>query len=129
MNILDEGIIDSQRQLLRSWRVPIRQIGYEIGRQGMKDEKVISFLHQLPRPTFFTRDDDFYKRSLCHAGYCLVYLSVKKDAVAAFIRRFLHHREFNTQAKRMGAVIRVMHTGLAIWRLHAGKVIRFNWVG
>jgi hypothetical protein len=27
VNILDEQVIESQRQLLRSWRIPIHQIG------------------------------------------------------------------------------------------------------
>jgi len=53
MNILDENIIDNQRRQLKSWRVSVRQIGYEIGRKGMKDRKIIPFLHQLSHPAFF----------------------------------------------------------------------------
>lgn len=128
MNILDENIINNQCQLLRSWRIPFRQIGYGVGRQGLKDKEIISLLHELHRPTFFTRDDDFYDRSLCHAGYCLVYLAVKKDEVAIFVRRFLHHQEFNTKAKRMGSVIRIFHTGILVWRLHTEKQIYFDWM-
>ena len=45
MNILDENIIDGQRRLLNSWRIPVRQVGYEIGRKGMKDREIIPFLH------------------------------------------------------------------------------------
>lgn len=59
MNILDENIPESQRLLLRSWRIRTQQIGHELGRRGMKDEKIITLLHQLRRPTFFTRDLDF----------------------------------------------------------------------
>ncbi len=92
MNILDENIIDNQCQLLRSWRIPFRQIGFSIGRQGLQDKGIISLLHTLRRPTFFTRDDDFYGCNLCHAGYCLVYLSVRKDESAIFVRRFLHYK-------------------------------------
>ena len=36
MNILDENIPESQRQLLRSWRIRTQQIGHELGRRGMK---------------------------------------------------------------------------------------------
>ena len=53
MNILDENILEDQRQLLRNWRVPLRQIGYEAGWKGMQDEEIISFLLGLrkkPRP-------------------------------------------------------------------------------
>ena len=74
MIILDENFPESQRQLLRGWRVPIRQIGYEVGRSGMQDEESIPFLLQRRRVTFFTLDQGFYKQHLCHARYCLVYL-------------------------------------------------------
>lgn len=74
MNILDENIPEGQRHLLRSWRVQAKQIGHDIGRQGMKDEEIIPFLHQLHHTTFFTRDAGFYYRQLSHANYCLVIL-------------------------------------------------------
>lgn len=127
MNILDENIIDNQCKLLKSWRIPFRQIGNDVGRQGLQDKEIISLLHGLRRPTFFTRDDDFYARKLCHPKYSLVYLAVKKEEAAVFIRRFLHFKEFETETKRMGSVIRVSHTGLWVWRLHAEKQIRFGW--
>lgn len=127
MNILDENINDSQRQQLKNWRIAIRQIGYDLGTQGMKDPEIIPFLFQQPHPTFFTRDDDFYQRRLCHAKYCLVYLEVKKEEAAFFIRRFLRQKEFDSSAKRMGNVIWVSHTGLLVWQLHAEREIRFSW--
>ena len=40
MIILNENIIDSQRILLQSWGMHVRQIGYEIGRKGMKPRRV-----------------------------------------------------------------------------------------
>ena len=43
MNILDENILEDQRQLLLNWRVPFRQISYEVGRKGMKDDEIIPF--------------------------------------------------------------------------------------
>jgi hypothetical protein len=127
MNILDENIIDNQRRQLKSWRVSVRQIGYEIGRKGMKDREIIPFLHQLSHPTFFTRDDGFYERKLCHTGYCLVYLDVRKEEVATFARRVLRHRAFKTKAQRMGKVIRASHIGLSVWNLYAEKEERFDW--
>ena len=93
----------------------------------MKDDEVISFLHRLRRSTFFTRDSGFYERRLCHARYCLAYLAVDKYEVAMFVRRLLHHREFNTEAKRMGTVIRVSHAGLSVWRLHVEQEVHFEW--
>ncbi len=127
MIILDENIIDGQRRLLNSWRIPVRQIGYETGRKGMKDREIIPFLLQLNQPTFITRDDDFYERRLCHTGYCLVYLDVRKEEVAAFVRRVLRQTAFKTKAKRMGKVIRATHVGLAVWNLHAEKEEFLDW--
>lgn len=127
MNILDENIPANQRQLLESWRVHVRQIGFSVGRRGMQDEELIPSLLGQRRPTFFTRDVDFYDRQLCHARYCLVYLDVDKNEVAAFVRRLLRHPACNTQAKRIGHVIRVSSAGLSIWRLHATKELALQW--
>ena len=127
MNILDENIIESQRRLLRSWRVVVHQLGYDLGRQGIQDREIIPFLHRLRLPTFFTRDADFYGRHHCHTRYCLVQLAVRKDEVAVFARCLLRHREFDIKAKRMGAVIRVAHVGLSVWRLHAEQELHFEW--
>jgi hypothetical protein len=127
MIILDENIIENQCQLLRSWRIQYRQIGYTTGKQGLKDKEIISLLHSMQRPTFFTRDDDFFKPNLCHAKYSIVYLAIKKDEAGNFIRRLLRHKEFNTTTKRMGKVVRVSHSGLSVWRLHIENQIRLNW--
>jgi hypothetical protein len=99
VNILDENIPASQRQILRSLR----------------------------RPTFFTRDLGFCERGLCHARYCLACMVVGKNETTAFVRRFLRHPEFDTQAKRMGTVIRVSRGGLRVWRLHAEQEVVLPW--
>jgi hypothetical protein len=127
VNILDENILEDQRQLLLNWRVPLRQIGYEAGWKGMQDEGIISFLLGLRRPTLFTLDRDFYQRALCHARYSLVYLDVRQSEAAIFVRRVLRHRDLDTQAKRMGTVVRVSHTRVAVWRLHADQEVHLGW--
>ena len=127
MNILDENIIASQCQLFRSWRIRFRQIGYELGHSGMKDQEIIKFLHEMTQPTFFTRDDDFYDRQLCHSKYCLVYLTTTKDEVASFVRRFLRHKAFKSKTKRMGSVVRVSHGGISLWRTHADGQKIIDW--
>ncbi|HMD86248.1 MAG TPA: hypothetical protein VKO18_16265 [Terriglobia bacterium] len=76
MNILDENIPEDQRQLLRGWRIPARQIGHEVGRSGMQDGEIIPLLHQMESSTFFTRDLGFCRRPLCHTHYCIVCLAV-----------------------------------------------------
>jgi hypothetical protein len=77
--------------------------------------------------TFFTRDLDFYNRALCHSQYCLICLAVGQYEAAAFVRRLLRHSEFKTQAKRMGAVVRVSSAGLQVWRLHVEQEIFLEW--
>lgn len=125
--MLDENFPESQRQLPRGWRLSIRQIGYEVGRSEMQDEEIVPFLLQRRRSTFFTLDSDFYNRHLCHARYCLVWVDVGQYEAAAFVRRLLHHRQFNSIAKRMGTVIRASQTGLAVWRLHAQQAVHLSW--
>ncbi|MBC7264026.1 MAG: hypothetical protein H5T64_06660 [Chloroflexi bacterium] len=127
MNVLDENVLEDQRSLLQAWGISARQIGLDVGRKGMKDEEIIPFLHELRDVTFFTRDLGFYNRKLCHPRYCLVCLAVGKDEVAIFVRRILRHPELDTEAKRMGAVVRVSHAGLSIWRRNAAKEIHIHW--
>jgi hypothetical protein len=127
VNILDENIPRNQRELLISWRVSIRQIGYDTGRKGIQDDEIIPLLHQLRRPTFFTRDSDFFDRRLCHQRYCLVFMDVDKYDAALFVRRVLCHPELDTQAKRMGAVIRVSHRGLSLYRNQTGRLASLDW--
>jgi hypothetical protein len=119
MNILDENIMESQRHFLRRWRIPIRQIGENIARKGIQDDEILSFLHQLPRPTFFTRDLGFYRREMCHRQYCIVCLGIAPSEVAMFVRRVLRHGALNTRVKRMRTVVRASRRGLVLWRLHA----------
>jgi len=127
VNLLDENIAEEERLRLRAWRIRTRHIGHDFERKGVQDEGIIPMLHQLRHVTFFTRDGDFYGRSLCHSNYCLVFLAVAPDQAASFIRRFLRHNKFQTQAQRMGCVIRASSAGLTVWRLHAESEISFTW--
>ena len=68
MNLLDESIIESQRQELCDHHISARQIGVDVGWKGMKDGDIIRLLHESSLATFFTRDDDFCTRRLCHQG-------------------------------------------------------------
>jgi hypothetical protein len=125
--ILDENFPESQRQLLKAWHIPIRQIGVEISRKGIQDDEIIPFLLGLRRPTFFTLDDDFYSRHRRHARYSLVCVDVAQYEAAAFVRRFLRHKDFDTEAKRMGLVVRLSHAGIFLWRLHVEEEARLDW--
>lgn len=127
MIILDENFPESQRQLLKTWRIPVRQIGVEISRKGIQDDEIIPLLLGLRRPTFFTLDDDFYSRRLCHLRYCLVCVDVAQYEAAAFVRRFVRHPDFDTEAERLGAVVRLSRAGIFLWRLHVEEETRLDW--
>ena len=127
MNILDENIPEGQCRILRRGRIRFRQVGVNTGRKGMKDREVISHLHQQDRPTFFTLDRDFYKRELCHDGYCLIYLDIPAHSVAEFIRRLLRSPQLNSKSKRMGLVVRVLPTGMTIWEVRSKQERSILW--
>jgi hypothetical protein len=45
MILLDENILESQVQLLRGWRIRVRQIGKDVAEKGVKDDAIIPLLH------------------------------------------------------------------------------------
>jgi hypothetical protein len=121
VNLLDENVDGDQREQLRTWGVRVRQIGYDIGRSGMQDPEILTLLHSLRRTTLFSCDRDFSGPRLCHPSYCLVFLHVTVDDTAIYVRRVLRHPALNTQAKRMGAVVRASEAGLRVWRRDEAK--------
>ena len=116
MLVLDENLSASQRQLLRKWRIRFRFVGADVARSGAEDEDLISLLHELSQPTFFTLDRDFYRGDWVHPNYGLVWLDVGRHEAAVFIRRFLRHPLFDTKTKRLGVVARVHGDGVRWWR-------------
>lgn len=121
MNVIDENVPEHQVALLQTWRLRPRQIGHDLGRSGMQDRAIVSLLHSLPSPTLFTLDRDFADPSLCHQSYCLAFIDLKVTEFAVAVRRVLRHPKLKTQAKRMGAVVRVSHAGLRIWRRNVAE--------
>jgi hypothetical protein len=127
VNILDENVVEPQQYILRKKHVRFRLIGEEIGRRGMEDDQIIPLLHKLKQRTFFTFDEDFYDRRLCHKGYCLVHLDIEEDLAADYVCRLLGHPSLKSKAKRMGKVIRVKTTGLSIWRIREENELHLSW--
>ena len=113
--------------MLRACRVSVRHIGHDLQAKGLTDENIIPLLLRLRRPTLFTGDRDFFRRPLCHPRYYLVQLAVRKRETASYVRRLLRHAAFDTQAKRMGTVLRVTPMGVTAWRLHAEAEEHVPW--
>ena len=67
------------------------------------------------------------KRNWGHGRYCLVDLSVKKSEAAVVVHRLLSHLKFDTEAKRMGKVIRVNDSGLSYWQLRVEQEQGIDW--
>ena len=125
MIILDENIFADQRELLRARNITSRQIGVDLEEKGFSDEEIVTLLHRLARPTFFSRDEDFFDRRLCHDRYCIVWLDVKAAEVADYAYRFLRHASFRTHKQRMGTVARVSPKGIVCWQQN--KKERLEW--
>jgi hypothetical protein len=66
VNVLDENVPATQREILGSWRIRVRQIGFDLARSGLEDDEIIRLLQQVRRPTFFTRAAGFFDRRLRH---------------------------------------------------------------
>lgn len=128
MNLLDENFPEDQLPLLKHWHIPFRQIG-EVARWGIKDPDIIPVLHQIGRATFFTQDKDFFHAELCHDGYCLVWLDVRADDAALYVRRFLSHPQFRAEKKRIGKVARVHHDHIHFWQRNRSALQELEWLG
>ena len=127
MIVLDENVFESQRAQLRAWRIHLCQIGRDAGRKGMHDDEIIPLLRTMRRPTFVTRDRDFFDKSLCNDRFCLVYLDIRPLEVAEFVRRLLRHPQFKTWSQRKGCVMRVAPSGVSVWQVHLQRMNRFRW--
>ena len=127
MIVLDENIPASQCERLKRWRTTFRQIGGELGQNGMDDDQIVPLLLRLDRPTFFKLDEDFYNRRLCYERYCLVHLAVSETQVADYVRRILRHAQLNTKAKRAGRVLRASPGGLTGWQPHQVRDRYISW--
>lgn len=75
MLILDENFRLEQQAVLSAWRIRARKIGKEVARFWTDDSDLIPLLLRLPKPTFFTHDEDFWRQSLWPPAYCLAWLS------------------------------------------------------
>jgi hypothetical protein len=66
----------------------------------MQDDAIVALLRQMRRPSFFSRDRDFFQKGLCSDKLCLAQLDVGPLQAADTIRRFLRHTDFKTWSQR-----------------------------
>jgi hypothetical protein len=127
VNVLDENVTRDQADLLRQWGIRFRSISRDFHRQGIHDDNIVPFLLRLKQPTLLTRDGDFFERRLVHGRYCLAWFEVDSSQTAFFIRRFLSHPRFRTNAQRLGKVICIAPRGVEYWSKSAEQLIEVCW--
>lgn len=126
--ILDENFRLEQQAVLLAWGIRTRKVGKDLAAAGIDDADLIPFLLRLPSPTFFTHDEDFWRPSLQHPAYCLVWLDVEDTRGALYVRRFLRNVDFDTKVKRLGKVIRVHAGELNLHDSRHGKPKNTAWL-
>jgi hypothetical protein len=96
--------------------------------KGYQDYEIIDALRRGRRATFFSLDRHYFRRDWRHPRLCLVFLDIpENDEPAKYIMRLLRHPLFNTEAKRLGHVIRVTPSGLTFWRPRADREEQAGW--
>ncbi len=128
MLVLDENFRHEQQAVLLAWGIRTRKVGKDFAAAGTSDADLIPLLLRQPAPTFFTHDEDFWRQSLWHSGYCLVWLDLDDTHGALYVRRFLRHVDFDTSAKRLGKVVRVHPDGLTVFDCRHGKPKHTTWL-
>ncbi|MEW6304343.1 MAG: hypothetical protein AB1705_12775 [Verrucomicrobiota bacterium] len=128
MNVLDENIPKDQADLLAAWKIRFRSLSRDLGAAGISDEDILPLLLNLKRPTFLTRDEDFFVRDKLHAPYSLVWFDVATSETAFYIRRFLRHPQFNTITKRLGKVIAIRPSAIQYWTKNSQSPSQEDWV-
>jgi hypothetical protein len=123
--LLDENSLRSQREFLEARRLPVRKVGLDWGRPGMTDGEILTELRGARQVTFFTRDADFYRRSLCHPAYCLVVIAAAAEQLASYATPLLRHRRFRTHALRMAKVLRLQPSRILCW-VRNSNVVSFR---
>ena len=123
--VLDEQIRNVLYRMLKRRR-SFDKVGDGFGRRGLTDEHIHSLLHGTGK-TFHSQDSDHYHPNHRHKSYCLVYYEIEDPELVNYILRFLHHREFNTHAKRLGKVIKVTTQYIEYWEVGKQEKTRMEW--
>jgi hypothetical protein len=126
-HILDELCQFRQVAVLRTKIGSVAQVGHDWGEKGWDDqEQIIPRLHGSGA-TLHTQDSGFFDRRLRHASYCLVFYDVPPGELAKWVLRFIRHRRFNTRAKRLGKVVKVIPSKVVFWDLRVRRLIEIDW--
>lgn len=124
---MSQLILDDQLDVLqvlpglRRWVSAVRLQALRPG-QHILDDRVPEILLSCHEPTFVTIDADFWEMSLCHRGYCIVFVEVdfrRQQQIPRLLRKLLRLPAFKSRAQRMGKVIRLNSSGVWYWKVGA----------
>ena len=127
MLILDENVIEAQRQLFLRRRFHVRQIGIELGWKSMGDDDVLRLLRTLRHPVLITGDQRLFHRDSCHARYTIVIIDGRRDEVFPLTVRLLRHREFENASQRVGRVVRASNDVVRVLRVGDARQRTIEW--
>ena len=118
--ILDDQL-DVQKILpgLKNWASTVRLQALRPG-EHVLDDRVPELLLTRRVPTFVTLDSGFWKRSLCHARYCIVFVDVddgRQHEIPGMLRIAFRKPELATTARRLGKVIRLSAKAIWFWEI------------
>jgi hypothetical protein len=126
-HIFDENFSAPLIEIIRYKLSSVTQVGKDWGHSGWKDrDQIIPHLHGSGA-TFHTLDRGFYDWRLWHKDYCLVYYDVPEAEIIEWVFKFLNHRTFDTRAKRMGKVIKVLPAQITYWALKDHQFQLIQW--
>lgn len=92
----------------------------------IKDDAIPTLLRQEKQPIFITINEcDFWRKIPLSTGYCMICFALsdaRAPAIPARLRALFQHPLFDTQAKRMGAAIRVAEQGVSYYMVRRRTV-------
>jgi hypothetical protein len=127
--VLDEQLDVHLRDALSRWTT-VSLLTSLCPHEHVLDDRVPSLLLRLNQPTFITIDGGFWKRRLCHPGYCIVYFSLtdnEQTALPSLLRDLVRFPEFHTRASRMGKVVRVSTVRVDYWERQSSTLRHIVW--
>jgi len=126
-HILDEQVCATHTKEIQQRISSVVKLGIDWGASGWDDiEQVIPHLHGS-KATFHTLDEDFFKRRFLHPDYCLVYYDVPYNEFVDWVVKWLHHPRFNTHAKRMGTIVKVLPIHITYWDVADWQIHEVQW--
>jgi len=129
--ILDEHLGRNQvLQPIQHW-ITVKRVQDLRPREIIKDDRVLTILIHLEKPTLVTIDMGLWKKRYCDRHYCILYfalLDTQQNQIPSLLRQVFRLETFKTKAARMGKVARITFTQVSYWELGSDKLHSLDWL-